>query len=230
MLAQVVTFTNVLGVAADYEPVPASKVIPTWYKETPEYVGGRRTVLEGMTSHTIKKCMPVFDAMTAGYIIPAYVDVLVTQRDGVPWYEWPNHSAITFHPVTQAPNHPNGNGLPIPKWSNPWGISTPRGYSCLFLPPMHHSHDVFSILPAVVDTDVYQAPVNFPFMLRDPNWEGLIRAGTPLVQVIPLRRGQWKSRIGGSADIKMQQETSNRVRSMWFNAYKRLFWTRKEYR
>lgn len=224
-----IVFTDVLGVDDVYAPVPASQVLPDWYKNTPEYTNGERLVRDGATPHTVKKCMPVFDAMTAGYVIPTPMDVQVTQRDGVPYYEWPQ-IGLGFHPVEQAPEHPGKNGAPYPKWINPWATSTPRGYSCLFVPPMHNPNGIFTILSGVVDTDTYKAPVNFPFVLDDVTWEGLIPAGTPMVQVIPFKREAWKMSVGGDRERQEQVKAMSRLRSVWFNSYKRQFWTRKEYR
>lgn len=225
-----IVFTDSLGVVDDYAPLPASRLLPQWYKQTPEYVRGERVILDGETPHTVKKCIPVFDAMTSGYIIRTYVDVQVTQRDGLPWYEWPSQNALSFHPIEQASTHPARNGAPFPKWHNPWAIRTPRGYSCLFTSPMHNPNGIFTVLPGIVDTDTYTAPVNFPFVLDDVAWEGIIPAGTPMVQVIPLRRDSWKMQIGGDKERAAQAKTTTRLRSLWFNSYKRQFWTRKEWR
>lgn len=166
--------------------------------------------------------------MTAGYIIPTYVDIQVTQRDGLPYYEWPSQDPISFHPVDQAPIYPKSNGAPFPKWLNPWSIKTPRGYSCLFIPPMHNPNGFFTILPGVVDTDTYTAPANLPFTLDDVLWEGIIPAGTPMVQVIPFKRDSFKMDIG--VDLKEQKVVTTKLKSLWFNSYKRQFWSRKEYR
>ena len=217
-----------MGVANDYAPVPATRAVTDWFKSTPEYANGERLIVDGSTPHTVKKCIPVFDAMTAGYIIPTYVDVQVTQRDGLPWYEWPLFGAVSFHPVKQAPEHPAKNGAPFPKWNNPWAIRTPPGSSSLFLPPMHNPNGVFTVLSGIVDTDSYSAPVNFPFVLNDVGWEGLIPAGTPMVQVFPFRRDEWK--MGLNTDPAEINKVTTRLRSVWFNSYKRQFWTRKQYR
>lgn len=225
-----ITFTNILAVAEEYAPVPATRVLPDWYKRTPEYVGGERIVRDGYTPHTVKKCVPVFDAMTAGYVISTYVDLQVTHRNGMPWYEWPLFEAISFHPVVQAPDHPARNEAPYPKWSNPWAISTPPGTSCLFVPPMHNPNGMFTILSGVVDTDTYRNPVNLPFVLDNVKWEGLIPAGTPLVQIIPFRRDEWQMRVGDDGDKADSGRVTTRLRSVWFNSYKRNFWTRKQYR
>lgn len=225
-----ITFTDIIGVDSKYQPVPASRLLPDWYKDTNEYIDGERQIRDGQTPHTVKKCIPVFDAMTAGYIISTYVDVQVTQQDGLPYYQWPSLDAVSFHPVSQAPNHPDGNGAPYPKWSNPWAISTPPGYSCLFVPPMHNPNRIFTALPGIVDTDTYRSAVNFPFVLDHASWEGIIPAGTPIVQIIPFERQSWKMSLGDDRNRAEQQRVFTRLRSLWFNSYKRQFWSRKEYR
>lgn len=226
----VITFTDIAGVDAQYEPTPASRMLPDWYKQAESYINGHRVITDGNTPHTIKKCVPVFDALTAGYILRTYVDVQVTERNGGPWYEWPMHDAISMHAVEQAPTHPAHNGMPYPKWRNPWAIKTAPGYSCLFLPPMHNPNGLFTILPGVVDTDTYASPVNFPFVLDDVKWQGIIPAGTPMAQVIPFRRDTFRMALGGDKERRQQARADGRLRSLWFNSYKRQFWTRKEYK
>jgi hypothetical protein len=225
-----ITFTNVLGWDF-FPPKPAVKEVPEWYKNTPEYWGaeGKVVLNPESTVHTIKKCIPVFDAITAGYIIYTQVDVQVRQQDGVPYYNWSDQSAISWHPVEQASLHPAKNGLPYPKWNNPYAITTPPGYSVLFTAPMHRE-SVFTILDGIVDTDTYKAPVNFPFVLNDVKWEGIIPAGTPMVQVIPFKRESWEHEIGSNKERIEQEKITRKLKTLFFNSYKRQFWSRKEYR
>lgn len=226
-----IIFTNVLGLDF-FPPKPAVKQIPDWYKDTPEYTGdqGRKITGSGSTPHTIKKCIPVLDAMTAGYILYTQVDVQVTQVDGLPYFHWAGQDAIGFHPIEQAPLHPAKKDAPYPKWSNPYAIKTPPGYSTLFLPPMHNPNGIFTVLEGIVDTDIYQAPVNFPFILNDVKWEGIIDAGTPMIQVIPIKRDSWKHKIGSDKERMEQSMITNRLNILFFNSYKKQFWSRKEYK
>lgn len=231
-----ITFTNALGAAEDYEPKPASSFIPDWYKKLESYIGSeKKPTGYGQTSATIKRCMPVFDAIVGGYIIVSAADVFVSQKEDElgnkhPWFEWSSHSLIQFHPVEQAPEHPNRNGhMSYPKWTNPWAIKTPKGYSTMFVQPMHRE-SVFTILPGIVDTDEYTAPVNFPFVLNDVNFEGLIPAGTPIAQVIPVKRDVWQMKIGNQNDYIEQQKVLTRLSSKFFDRYKSLFRQSKEYK
>ncbi len=223
-----ITFTKVLNVADAYKPIPASKALPDWYKKTSNRIGEKNPD----AYPTIKKCIPVFDALTTGYILVTPFDVWVKQVDGEPAYQ-PSFNAqdmVQFHPVMQASKHPIANGLPFPKWMNPWAIKTPKGYSTLFVPPMHNPNPWFEIAEGIVDTDEYFAAVNFPFVLKNPTYEGLIPAGTPMAQIIPFKRESWKMKIGNEEDKVKQSEIVTYVGSQFFDRYKRLFWNRKEYK
>jgi hypothetical protein len=228
-MAKEIKFTNVFGLDF-YPPKPAVKEVPEWYKKTNSYYPGdsKKIITPGDSPHTIKKCIPVFDAITAGYILYTQVDIQVTQVDGFPYYMWSDQTAISFHPLEQAPLHPVQNGVQYPKWNNPYAITTPPGYSVLFTQPFHRE-SVFTILPGIVDTDKYKANVNFPFVLNDVKWEGIIPAGTPMAQVIPFRRESWKHKIGSDKDRIEQDRVSKRLRTIFFNSYKRQFWSAKKY-
>jgi hypothetical protein len=224
-----ITFTNVLGLDF-FPPKPAVKEVPEWYKNTPEYTGNQGKKIDGTnTPHTIKKCIPVFDAITAGYILYTQVDIQVSQADDLPYYTWSDQGAISFHPIEQAPLHPVRNEAPYPKWNNPYAITTPPGYSTLFTAPMHRE-SVFTILDGIVDTDTYKAPVNFPFVLNDVKWEGIIPAGTPMAQVIPFKRESWEHKIGSDKERIEQDKITRKLKTLFFNSYKRQFWSRKEYK
>jgi hypothetical protein len=212
------------------KPQLASKVIPEWYKETGSYVGDKKIPQSDGTSRgTIKKCMPVFDAMTSGYIIVSPADVYVSIKDGEQFFYWAALDLIAFHLIEQAPNHPNKNQFPYAKWVNHWAIKTPKGYSTLFVQPFHRE-SVFTILPGIVDTDTYTAPVNFPMVINDPTFEGLIPKGTPIAQVIPFKRESWKMEFGNQKDVEQQINIGNKLSTVFFNRYKNMFWNKKEYK
>jgi hypothetical protein len=245
-----IIFTDLFNVSKEFYPKPASLVVPEWYKDMPSYITDdeiKKPFKNGATSASIKRCMPVFDAITSGYILTTYVDLYVSQvpfiyieKDGsetasesetVPQYTWPSFKPIDFHPIVQAPNHPNRNGLKseYPKWMNPWSIKTEPGYSTLFVQPFHRE-SIFTILPGVVDTDQYSAAVNFPFVLNDWGFEGMIPAGTPMAQVIPFKRESWKMSLGSSKEVEEDREVNTNVRSRFFDSYKSFYRQKKEYK
>ena len=169
--------------------------------------------------------------MTSGYIISTYCDIWVSKnKNNEIVYTTPEHDAISFHPISQAPSHPYMNNFAYPKWMNPWAIKTPKGYSLLFMPPVHGSNKYFQILEGIVDTDKYNHLVHLPFVLKDINFEGLIPAGTPVAQLIPIKRDIWKSEVGNKKNQKNIEKHRALIKSTFFDGYRKFFWSKKEYR
>ena len=71
-------------VAKHSPPIPTAKARPDWYNALPGFIG------EPLQSPpTIKKCMPVYDHLTAGYIVhnPVEQEITIGERpaqDGSP--------------------------------------------------------------------------------------------------------------------------------------------------
>lgn len=229
-MSKVIKFSNTTDFNDLEKPAPASTFIPNWYKDMESYIEGKKTPNGiGKGTGTIKRCMPVFDAIISGYIIILPADVMVSLKNGEQYFEWANFNLVSFHPVEQAPSHPERKPYSYPKWINPWAIKTPKGYSTMFVQPMHRE-SVFTILPGIVDTDRYTAPVNFPFVINDPKFEGLIPKGTPIAQVIPFKRDSFKMEFGGQEELIEQTNIEIKIKTKFFDAYKTMFWHRKEYK
>ena len=57
-----VTFVNIKdwNIEKEYYPTPAKNTIPEWYKNIAPYTENEKKI----STSTVKKCMPFFDAMT----------------------------------------------------------------------------------------------------------------------------------------------------------------------
>jgi hypothetical protein len=99
----------------------------------------------------------------------------------------------------------------------------------MFVQPMHRE-SVFTILPGIVDTDEYYAPVNFPMVINNPEFEGLIPKGTPIAQVIPFKRESWSMQFGKDKQIKEQAKITAQLLTKFFDRYKTMFRANKEYK
>jgi hypothetical protein len=220
------------------KPIPASKKIPEWYKSISRYFGDKKKppIDSSGTLGTIKTCMPVLDVITSGYLILSSADVFIEKTENGKFYSWANYDLITFHSQKQVTGYPQLEkrmGLEdIPKFKNHWIVETPKGYSSLFITPSHHDLP-FTILPAIVDTDKYFNPVNFPF-LPNPDFEGLIPKGTPIAQVLPFRRDDWEISVQDIEHSKTDQRkfltSLKMLNTQFFDKYKRSFWKAKNYK
>jgi len=175
-------------------PGPAVKALPDWYKN----LAARIQSPGGGAFDTVKQCLPVFDAMSSGYIIPLCGDVHFTlDAAGQISFNCPNgDTSIEKHNPAQIAGSP-WSDMPVIKFLNPWIIVTPPGYSTLFVQPLNQELVPFRILAGVVDTDTFYEHVNFPAVCLMPRGTSCyIKRQTPLVQVIPFKRETWRSQIG----------------------------------
>lgn len=193
------------------EPLPAAKVMPDWFRRLPPVDKSVQSATD--SGITIKRCMPFLDALTTGWILPLAATVRLDIRDGGRTVEagWDfdrvmvsNHGA---HQVAGNPREPR----PPCKFHNYWTIRTPPGWSCLFLPPLNRAPAPFECLAGVVDTDTYAAPVHFPFFATAPEGLHVVEKGTPLVQIIPFRRGD--SLIAADIGAETAAEAEERTRT-----------------
>ncbi len=225
-----IEFINITTTPLD-PPEPAKNSIPEWYKKHPGFLsddGSAKPNGNGQSLATVKKCMPFFDSLTAGYIMSTAVDIHVTQTEEGVHYEWARLSYIQFHDILQVQEHPKlTNEMLVPKIHSAWGIRTPKGYSTLVLAPMHRKSPI-SIMPAIVDTDTYNFAIEFPFVLTDPKFTGLIPAGTEFAQLIPFKRDNFSMET--TTDVSFAQEKTYLLRKYFYNAYRNNYWFRKIYK
>jgi hypothetical protein len=101
----IITFTDIdnpEGVLK--KPSPALEYIPEWYKNAKAYLhpsGKQKLIEDGSPYASVKKCMPVFDMMTAGYIMETPYDIYITQTPEGPYFRWNEMAAVAFQSMEQ---------------------------------------------------------------------------------------------------------------------------------
>ncbi|UBF22055.1 hypothetical protein HRTV-15_gp36 [Halorubrum virus HRTV-15] len=175
------------------EPIPANKVLPDWYKQLGQFIdleGGSTNEKTRVGASTVKRCAPFMEAMTMGWIIPLAGEVSILAEDGYVQYDWGFHKAlIDSHEMAQVGGDmfPNSD-WPILKFLNYWCIKAPEGYSLLVTSPFNRIEPRFQSFTGIVDVDRYFNNINAPFMWTGGDYDGVLEAGTPIVQVIPFKR------------------------------------------
>jgi hypothetical protein len=235
MMAEIIFTLNTsdLWISESFYPTPASKEIPEWYKNMKtSFADNTKSDYQVRESQTIKRCMPVFDAITAGYIIKTHTDIEVIKKEnGELEFIWAtdNQDSVSFHPGYQLLGYKNQNfSAGVPKFRNPWNIETSKGYSCLFISPTHRPTNGFRILEGIVDTDGYTNAVQFPFIV-DEEFSGTIPAGTPMAQVIPFKRENYKMRIGGDKERLKRDKVHRTIIERFLNGYRNFYRVKKDY-
>lgn len=217
-------------------PKPARLTHPDWYKNTPSfYPENKLRFNDEGKNMTFKKCLPFIDSLNAGYVIELRKDILIQENSN----DDSNHFDITWNADEQLIKIHNSNTKLIDPPENyhrqvvtyQWNYitQTPKGYSCLFTEPLAYQNSVFKAIPAIVDTD--KEVLNFHLsMWLKKDFTGIIPKGTPIAQIIPFKRDDWKmesSYLGeGEYDIKVETGFNASI----INHYKKTSWTRKRYK
>jgi hypothetical protein len=220
------------------EPQPASKFLPEWYKKTPSVIdnGG---IAFGQIGTTVKKCMPIFDLLTSGYLITAPCDIYLdaTNPEKLQWsipQGLISHQGDMFavHAKEQYDKMPVNDALhhkDLLRIFPFWAVGTPKGYSTIFLQPPYSDKSPLMALQAIVDTDSFITDGHLSFWV-EKDFKGTIKQGTPLVQIIPFKRESWAKSIESvESSEKIFYKQRLKLRSVFANAYKTLFREKKEY-
>jgi hypothetical protein len=214
------------------KPQKASSVIPKWFKDMEQYSDPEGLkIVNGASNATAKKCTPMLDAMTSGYIISLWSDVLVSHNDqDVPELSWRvSQSVFSLHGTSsrEIPPPPGYEQI-VFKYHSMLTVTTPPGYSILVVPPMGHHDLPFKAIPAIIDTDKPTIDLAFPVWIKK-GFDGVIEKGTPIVQLLPFKRESWSSEINSVTEIEWQQHMDNNFNSTIKNHYIKKIWSKKKY-
>lgn len=215
------------------QPIPAKKVLPEWYRlSESEFVDPNDPNKE--PSAGLKKCVPFMDAMISGYVLTTPVDIFVSKNeDGSLKIGW--NSSEVFADFISERIKLLGEKMPRPAGHYPnhlafkgfWGFKTPRGWSVLVVHPLNRHDLPFTITSGIMDSDKYSTSGNIPFFIKE-DFVGVIPAGTPFAQLIPIKRAFWKSIQNDKGLRYLEGLQGSFVRSPG-KSYKKYFWQRKEY-
>lgn len=178
-------------------PEPARVVLPDWYRQIPNFHNNEKKIRitsDGSTNATIKACMPFLDAFLTGYTARLWQDLEVTYENNFHMLRWRTSPEV----ASSRGTNPHVT-FPIPPgcedqefaWSSPFLIETIPGYDLLLTHPLNRYDLPFTTLSGIVAGEMLSTG-NFPFYLKK-GFEGIIEKGTPIFQIIPIKRESWSS-------------------------------------
>jgi hypothetical protein len=218
-------------------PKPASNIIPEWYRKEKNFSNGSNDILNFIKNKavgTFKLCTPLTDTLTSGYLItlPATIYITNASKDNsyIPHISW----SVDWQ-VSDSMNKETHTNYPIPagfnsnifRWSFDFKTETPPGYSCWIMHPSHRWDLPFLTINGFVDTDKHPNSILLPFFIKE-GFEGSIKEGTPIAQIIPIKRENWKSEKKDST-IEDSFMLKNSTKINFLRTYKERYWSRKKY-
>ena len=190
-----------------YPIVPAGKIKKSWWKIMKTHYDiflSQRTKELKTTGQTMKYCPGVYDFTNYGYIVPAWQDFQFWVNDdgSMEWhvpYNMKGINNIEAHGNEKTDTCPilgdSADQASLLKLISPWYISSPKGTSLLICKPFYHYSNDFDVCPGVLDNDINRIgnqSLNAFIRFNVKNKVIHIKAGQPLIQIIPFKRTNWK--------------------------------------
>jgi hypothetical protein len=215
-------------------PVPSKSHISEMWKSKNRYIQENELIIHGQPGKPggvpnlgLKHCIPYFDAMTAGYIQLLHCDIQVKQIDGRPELRWRSSLSPCQIRTKEEIDPKKGYSDAHFAWLMYWGLRTPEGWSCLITNPINRPELPFTVTSGFMDTDKYHAPGNITFHIQE-GFEGIIPQGTPIYQIIPIKREEWVSEKNLNLRAEGQNDQKRKM-NVFSGYYKKNKWQKKEY-
>lgn len=148
------------------------------------------------TTH-LMQCPGIFQMFKEGYIVRAWFDFVITtnkNRDGFDW-RIPSDTLLNFAEADVITSHPTQVNQFIPKREKqidnivkimtPYHVIAPKGVKLLFMPLPYNDHFDFESSVGILDPQD-STEINIQLHWFKDNDEILVKAGTPLMYMLPL--------------------------------------------
>ena len=218
------------------KPFPASQALPPWWKDASPYIktekniDGKKVIIENFQSNaSFKKCTPMLDLLSSGYIIPLWADVQVRIENNSPLITWRVLRNIFESHSAQEVEIPDGYEMQQFKFLNQWTPKLPKGYSALIIACPGYPNLPFKPMQAIIDYDKTTHVLQPPMFLKK-GFEGIIEKGTPMFQIVPFKRNNWSSNFSFLEDGYNQITLDRDVKATIVNNYVKNFWEKKSYK
>lgn len=217
-------------------PEPAIKFLPDWYSEMETKINNNNVDdnCNLIVPHkTMKMCFGVIDSFSYGYIIPSFCDFnLHWQNDKLKIETSWEKNFISGFVESQFKEFklPEDHVRSMVKITLPWRIETSPGTSILVTKPKWRNIN-FEIYEGLVDSDQYVNHIHaiISFSRKE---KVSIKRGQPLIQIIPLIRDEWNSKVqvwSAKEESKFNRQ-QNTVNSYLAGGYKKHFWKQKKFK
>ena len=214
------------------EPMPMKSLIPEWYRKAEATYPDENGSSENHAG--LKKCVPYLDSLISGYAITLPANVYIkAAEDGSLSFGWDGPDSLGSYIMER----PKALGATMPRpaghlqnhlvWSGIVGVKTPKGWSLLVTHPLNRFDLPFTTTSALMDSDEFFASGNIPFFLKE-GFTGMIPKGTPIAQLIPVKRAKWKM-IKNDKGLQNGTELQGHLVRKDETSYKKVMWHKKEY-
>jgi hypothetical protein len=190
------------GIKEAYPIIPIGNVKMPWFAEAKQAFLKRKTDYTlGAGQHSgTHMCSGIVDMMQTGWVVPAWHDLVITTNGDGESFSW---NTPTSHlkdmlngvePVADFSKEYFADYVKLPpqtlktvlKLHTPWRFKVPKGWGLMYLPLPYINETRFSSAIGILDP-ANANELHAILFWHELNSQTLIKAGTPLFQVIPVR-------------------------------------------
>lgn len=197
-------YSTIPGVKEIYPVTPASKYIPKWFKEkNKDYVENKKKCPFKHNSDVVN-CPGIREYFNTGYILYLHTDIrIITENSKIKEIKWvfdyedsqiktpfSKGSTIEVHEPSALGNWispPKKAIKQLIKINSPWKVVCPEDFVLLEMYPLYSDDNRFCATGGILDPRVSRN-INPAFWWFIDDGIEVIKAGTPLVQYIPIKR------------------------------------------
>jgi len=152
-------------------------------------------------THT-SKCPGIIRFKGKGFIVKNHSDIKLKIKDNL--YEWTTptswadtsnnfcEDAVSHHLKESLHDFMSGwpkDTLPIIiKINLPWHMRIPKNWEVMMIDPFYKDDFRFTVCPGIFEHDLGLAKLTVPVFWHSTNGEFLIKSGTPIAQLIPIKQ------------------------------------------
>jgi len=229
-----IEFFNSEPSAVDNFPIIESKDLKlNWVKEAKKDFQNRvkGDHINAPSFKHITRCPGIFDLFKHGYIITLHKDIIIDaskkSEKKIGWILPNDYLAPRPEALEVTGQGPEWMARPpwvehdfLLKVDTGWHVVAPKGVKFLMLPIVYPDTFEFTAATGILDPAI-STEINFQLYINVPGPEIIIRAGTPLGQLIPLteKKYEWTQRIMNQKDkVWVEKIASAYSSSFWHTA------------
>jgi hypothetical protein len=210
---------------------PSKSFMPDWYKQKDRLGAGIKKMDTLPLPLTWKACSSFGDSFISGYIMPLAVDIAVKQTEGGPSITWTakDSNIVECRGIDTDPKIPVPPGCSDIQfaWQTKHTFKIPKGYSAFATHPLNRFDLPFTTLSGIIDGEMVVYKGNVPFYVH-LDFEGIIPAGTPILQIMLFKTENWNSELDTSI-LEEASKNERRTSNAAYGWYKKNIWKKKTY-
>jgi hypothetical protein len=185
------------GIEETMPIIPVSEQNYDWVKRAAVQAKERNQGQTVKSMNTLR-CPAIFQFRNMGFLVRTPLDILLKVKSETE-YEWEHgytemthHELVTHHELELMYNFmstwPKDTMKVILKFNLPWSLRIPKGYDVLMMDPFYKDDNRFTVCPGTFESELGIGQLSVPVMWHSTKGEFLIKAGTPIAQLVPIKR------------------------------------------